>query len=166
MSTLTYEFSGVHVKVADIKRSRDFYEGLLDFKPSFAYGPPEFLATIPEGVGTAPEKYPGVLYEAVNGAPFEIAADHIAIEDKSVFKTPMETAKISSFMRVASLVPLLVEKKFRPKFPVRHYYWNTIEAVFRDPDGFVIVLTVAYSEEEAESLKEAGIEIEHISPSA
>lgn len=22
-------------------------------------------------------------------------------------------------------------------FPVHHYYWGTIEAAFRDPDGFV-----------------------------
>jgi len=40
------------------------------------------------------------------------------------------------------------------KFPVRHYYWGTIEAAFRDPDGFVLVFIAPYSEEEFNSLSQ------------
>ena len=41
---------GTHLKVSDIKKSREFYES-LGFKPIFGYGDEEFRKTLPEGVG-------------------------------------------------------------------------------------------------------------------
>ena len=74
---------GVHLKVADLDASREFYEGLLGLKPSFAYGSDDFRASLPEGTASAPENYRGITYEVANGQVFEIAEDHIAVKNKN-----------------------------------------------------------------------------------
>ena len=40
---------GNHLKVANITRSREFYES-LGFKPVFAYGDDAFRASLPSGI--------------------------------------------------------------------------------------------------------------------
>ena len=60
----------------------------------------------------------------------------------------IKTPKVSAVFHVKSLVPLFLNKLVKIKVPVRHYYWGTIEAVFRDPDGFVLVFITPYSEDE------------------
>ncbi|MBI2592819.1 MAG: hypothetical protein HYW37_01485 [Candidatus Colwellbacteria bacterium] len=55
-------------------------------------------------------------------------------------------------VNVDSLLPLFSNPLITIKFPVRHYYWNTIEAAFRDPDGFVLVFIAPYSEQEFKAI--------------
>ena len=57
-------------------------------------------------------------------------------------------------VKVASLLPLFTNEAVRITFPVRHYYWagGVIEAVFRDPDGFLVVFVAPYSLDEEKSL--------------
>jgi catechol 2,3-dioxygenase-like lactoylglutathione lyase family enzyme len=163
MTTLKINGLGVHIKVKDIQASRDFYEGLLGLKPAFAYGNPEFLKTIPEGVTAVPEEYQGVTYFPVENSPLEIADGHRAVSDPAAFSDPIPTAKVSAMIRVDSLLPLIEHAGLRPKFPVRHYYWGTIELALRDPDGWVIVLIAPYSEAEIESIRKF-VPVEDVSP--
>ncbi len=155
---------GIHLKVKDIGASRKFYEGYLGLKPVFAYGDEAFRTTIPDGVGTAPERYHGVTYELSGGANLEIADGHIAVSDPAVFSDPLISPKASAMIKVASLVPFLDDKTYHATFPVRKYYWNTIELVLRDPDGFVIILIAPYSDPELAAVK-AIMEVEIIDPS-
>ena len=129
---------GVHLKVADIGKSRIFYQS-LGFKPVFAYGDNDFLASLPEGVASAPEKYCGMTFQIGENAKLEIAEGHIAIKDQGVFKEMIASPKISAMIEADTLVPLFSNPMVDIKVPVRHYYWGTIEVVFRDPDGFVLV---------------------------
>jgi len=147
MDTPTINALGVHIKVADIEKSRKFYES-LGFKPVFAYGDDKFRASLPEGVPSAPERYRGMSFKIGENAELEIADGHIAVKDNSVFKEVIKTPKISAMVRVKSVVPLFSNPLVKIKFPVRHYYWNSIEVAFRDPDGFVLVFIAPYSEEE------------------
>lgn len=142
---------GTHLKVRDIAASRAFYEGVLGFTPVFAYGDQAFLDGIPDGVPTAPERYHGVTYEPMPNCPFEIADGHIAVPDRGVFDTPIASPKVSAMIRVASLVPLF-ERGVQPRFPIRHYYWGTIEMALRDPDGWVLIFIAPYSEAELEAV--------------
>lgn len=139
---------GVHLKVASVAESRNFYEEFLELSPVFAYGSEEFLATIPQGVPTAPERYQGVTYEVPGGAKIEIADGHIAVRDSDVFRDRIVSPKVSAMIQVTSLVPLLQKGVFGPKGPLTKYYWGTIEMVVRDPDGWVIVLIAPFSEAE------------------
>ncbi len=171
MSKLQCTGLGIHLKVRDINASRKFYEGTLGFVPVFGYGDDEFRASLPKGIPSAlndglpgaPEKYRGVTYEPTPDAPFEIADGHIAVTDHSVFKDPISSPKISAMVRVKSLVPLIGQLGVRPSFPVRHYYWGTVEAVVRDPDGFVLVIIAPHSDGEVEKLREF-VTVETISP--
>jgi len=165
-----YNGCGVHVKVSDIGNSRDFYEGVLDLIPVFGYGDDEFRKTLPEaipsvtgdGLPGAPERYRGVTYEPTPQSPLEIADGHIAVPDPNVFKTPMPGPKITAMLRAESLIPIVRDKGVRPKFPVRHYYWGTIEIALKDPDGFVIIVIAPYSDAEMSELRKF-IEVEVIS---
>jgi catechol 2,3-dioxygenase-like lactoylglutathione lyase family enzyme len=152
---------GMHLKVASIKSSRSFYEDYLGFKPVFAYGDEEFLTTIPEGVPTAPEKYHGVTYE-VGGSKFEIADGHIAVSDASVFEEQLKSPKITAMVQVKSLVPFLGNPA-ESSFPIRHYYWGTIEMVVRDPDGWIIILIAPHSDSEFQEVSKYR-PIETVSP--
>lgn len=163
MSDIKVNGFGIHLKVRDIAASRVFYEEALGFRPIFAYGDPEFLSTVPEGVATAPERYRGVTYEPIPNCPFEIADGHIAVTDRATFTSPIAGPKISAMIRVDSLVPLLAIERLRPHSPVRHYYWNTLELVVRDPDGWVIVFIAPYSSEEMKAVQET-TEVEVVTP--
>lgn len=157
---LQYDGVGIHIKVADLSKSRAFYEGLLDLVPVFGYGDAEFRRTLPAGIQSitddglpgAPEKYNGVTYEPTHQSPIEIAEGHIAVPDRNVFAQRVESAKVSAMLRVKSLLPLLEGKGVRPKFPVRWYYWGTLEVALRDPDDFVIIVIAPYSEAEFKAI--------------
>ncbi|QQG39442.1 MAG: VOC family protein [Candidatus Aenigmatarchaeota archaeon] len=144
---------GIHLKVGDFDRSRKFYES-LGFRPIFAYGDEKFRSTLPKGLASAPERYRGMTFEVPGGAKLEIAEGHIAITNSSVFKEQVKTPKISAMISVESLVPLLKNANVNIKVPIRHYYWGTIEAAFRDPDGFVLVFIAPFSEEELKRVRD------------
>jgi catechol 2,3-dioxygenase-like lactoylglutathione lyase family enzyme len=152
---------GIHLKVKDIKVSRDFYEK-LGFTPVFGYGSEEFRKTLPEGCPSAPERYQGVTYKLVDSADLEIADGHIAAKPE-VFGETITSAKVSAMIKVKSVVPVIEAYKDRIKFPVRHYYWNTIEVALRDPDGFVLVFITHVSEGELARVKEL-VEVESVNP--
>jgi catechol 2,3-dioxygenase-like lactoylglutathione lyase family enzyme len=139
---------GVHLKVRSVAEARSFYEDFLELTPVFAYGNAAFLATIPSNVQTAPERYSGVTYEISGGAKIEIADGHIAVEDPEIFTSQIKSPKVSAMINVASLVPLLKKDYLGDKPKVTHYYWGTLEAVVRDPDGWVVVLISPFSEDE------------------
>lgn len=161
MNKLIHSGTGIHIKVKDIAASRKFYEDLLDLVPVFGYGDEQFRATLPseipsvtnDGLPGAPERYRGITYEPTPQSPIEIAEGHIAVSDPAVFSEPVTSSKISAMMRVASLLPLVREKSLRPAFPVRHYYWGTLEIAIKDPDGFVLVIIAPFSEGELEELR-------------
>jgi hypothetical protein len=143
---------GIHLKVRDIGVSRTFYE-TLGFVPVFGYGDQDFRDSLGE-IPTAPERYRGVTYAVGKAeAPFEIAEGHIAVKDQGVFAEALTSPKVSAMLRVKSLVPILEGTTLRPTFPVRKYYWGTIEMVLRDPDGWVLVLIAPYSEGEFQSVQ-------------
>lgn len=154
---------GTHIKVKDIVISRAFYES-LGFEPTFGYGDDEFRASLPEGVGSAPEKYRGVTFTIGDNANLEIAEGHIALKDQSVFTEKILSTKVSGMVRVDSLVPLFDNPLVTITFPIRHYYWGTVEAAFRDPDGFVLVFIAPYSEKEVDAIRTYQ-EVEEIKPS-
>ncbi len=141
---------GIHIKVADFDKSRKFYES-LGFKPVFSYGGEEHLKTLPEGLASAPEKYRGMTFE-VGGSNLEIAEGHVGLKNNDSFSETITSPKVSAMFRVATLVPLFENPLVAITFPVRHYYWGTVEAAFRDPDGFVLVFIAPYSEEEVENV--------------
>lgn len=154
---------GTHIKVADVEKSREFYES-LGFKPVFGYGDAEFTDSLPEGVGSAPEKYRGLTFQISETANLEIAEGHIAVKDKDVFKSKISTPKISAMVKVESLVPLFTNNLVDIKFPVRKYYWGTIEVAFRDPDGYVLVFITPFTEKELADISKY-TEVEEINPS-
>ena len=153
---------GTHLKVASIEKSRTFYES-LGFKLVFGYGDEAFRASLPDGVASAPEKYRGLTFEISDSANFEIAEDHIAIKDKSVSSLKIHTPKISAMVRVKSLVPLFENPNITISFPVRKYYWGTIEAAFRDPDGYVLVFIAPFSDKELAAV-EKHVDVEEVKP--
>jgi catechol 2,3-dioxygenase-like lactoylglutathione lyase family enzyme len=152
MSSPQVKGIGVHVKVADISKSREFYES-LGFKPVFGYGDDEFRASLPEGCGSAPERYRGITYQLTEDINYEIAEGHIAVKPE-VFSEIITSPKISAMIRVNSLESILKNHNVNRKFPVRRYYWGTIEAAVRDPDGFVLVFVAQDTDEERAAVAE------------
>ena len=138
---------GTHIKVVDIKKSREFYES-LGFKSAFGYGNEEWRDSLPKDIPSAPEKYCGIVFAIGDNAKLEIAEGHVGVKHQDVFKKTIENEKISAMVNVKSLLPLFSNEHIKLSFPVRHYYWGTLEAAFRDPDGFVLVFIAPYSEEE------------------
>ncbi len=114
------------------------------------------------GVPSAPEKYRGVTYKLKDGADLEIADGHLAVKPED-FQEEIRSAKISGMIKVESIVPAIEYYKDRIKFPVRKYYWGSIEVVLRDPDGFVLVFIAPYSDEELERVSKL-VEVETIEP--
>ena len=161
MAKLSFTGIGIHLKVKDIKASREFYEK-LGFAPVFGYGDEEFRQTLPEGCPSAPEKYHGVTYKLKDGAELEIADGHIAAKSE-VFGEQITSGKVSAMIRVESVVPVLEQCKDRIKYPVRKYYWGSIEVALRDPDGFVLVFIAPYSEAEFAAVSKL-TDIETIEP--
>ncbi|KKT87861.1 MAG: hypothetical protein UW89_C0016G0010 [Parcubacteria group bacterium GW2011_GWB1_45_10] len=144
---------GAHIKVSDIKKSREFYES-LGFKAVFGYGDEEWKASLPKDIPSAPEKYRGIVFAIGDNAKLEIADGHVGVKHQDIFKKTIENEKISAMVNVKSLLPLFSNEHIRLSFPVRHYYWGTLEAAFRDPDGFVLVFIAPYSEKEEEQIKQ------------
>jgi catechol 2,3-dioxygenase-like lactoylglutathione lyase family enzyme len=142
---------GIHLKVRDVPRSRRFYEA-LGLVPVFGFGDPDYLATLPAGCESSPEVYRGVIYR-IAGAEYELAEGHPAVKP-AVFTEPVPTSKVSAMLRVATLVPLLGNADLPLVAPVRHYYWGSVEAVLRDPDGFVVVAISTESPEELKAVAE------------
>ena len=136
---------GTHLKVKDVVNSHKFYES-LGFKAVFVYGDEEFRQSFGGNVASAPEKYRGITYQIGENTRFEIGEDHIAIKDKNIFSKDIHTAKISAMITVDSLLPLLSNELVEINFPIRKYYWGTLEVVIRDPDGFVLVFIGSQSE--------------------
>lgn len=171
---MQYTGLGMHIKVRDVAASRSFYEDRLGLAPVFGYGDDEFRATLPtdipsilnDGLPGAPERYRGVTYEPTPTSPLEIADGHIAVprdERRSVYESAVDGPKVSAMLRAESLVPLIRDKGIVPSFPVRHYYWGTIELALKDPDGFVIIVIAPFSEAELSALGEL-IDVESIEP--
>jgi catechol 2,3-dioxygenase-like lactoylglutathione lyase family enzyme len=148
------EFAGVgiHIKVRDIHKSREFYES-LGFKAVFGYGDDEFRASLPSGVGSAPERYRGVTYKLADNSELEIADGHIAV-DPEVFGETIGSPKISGMIRVKSILPILEVAQSHIRFPVRKYYWGSVEVALRDPDGFVLIFIAPASDEELAAVRE------------
>lgn len=157
-----YTGLGIHVKVKDIAKSREFYES-IGFRPVFGYGDDEYRATLPEGCPSAPERYRGVTYRLSDDIEFEIADGHIAVKSE-VFEEEVTSPKVSGMVRVKSLVPIAEQLKDRIDFPVRKYYWGSLEIALRDPDGFVLVFIAPFSDQEYLDLLKIVGSIEDISP--
>lgn len=151
---------GTHIKVQDIERSRAFYES-LGFKPVFGMGSDDFRASLPEAIKSVPEDYNGVVYEIDDGSTYEIADGHVGVKNQDVFSEEIANEKVSAMIRVDSLVDLFSNKHLDIVFPVRHYYWGTIEVALRDPDGYVLVFIAQFSSEELAAVKEH-VEIEEV----
>ena len=134
---------GIHIKVADFKKSVSFYQH-LGFKKVFEYGPNKSVR----------EDYSGTVFE-LNGTRLEIADGHRAVAPQ-VFKDKVESAKISLMIGVDSLSSLIkVCKKNNIKISKQpiHYYWGTLEMVVKDPDGVVLVFICNYTKSEAKKIK-------------
>lgn len=142
---------GVHIKVSDIHESKAFYDS-LGFKPVFAMGTEDYRKTLDDGVESVPEKYNGLIYD-VNGAKLEIADGHVGVKNQNIFGETIDSEKVTAMINVESLVPLFTNDLVDLVFPVRKYYWGTVEAAFRDPDGFVIVLIAQATDDELEEVK-------------
>ena len=134
---------GIHIKVKDFNKSLLFYE-TLGFQKVFEYGPNKDVR----------EAYSGTVF-AVGDCKLEIANGHRAVK-KEVFDRDMVDSKISLMINVDSLQNIIARAAtigVSPAVSVRHYYWNTLEVVFKDPDGVVLVFIEPYSKESAEILK-------------
>lgn len=134
---------GIHIKVADFKKSVSFYQH-LGFKKVFEYGPNKSVR----------EDYSGTVYE-FNGTKLEIADGHRAVEAQ-VFKDKVISSKISLMIGVDSLSSLIkICKKNNIKISRKpiHYYWGTLEMVIKDPDGVVLVFICNYTKNEAKKIK-------------
>ena len=162
MADVSYAGLGIHLKVKDITVSRAFYEG-LGLVPVFGYGDDAFRATLPEGCGSAPERYHGVTYQLSDTSQLEIADGHIAVRPE-VFQESIPSPKVSAMVKVKSLVPIAEQLKAITTYPVKKYYWGTIEVVVKDPDGFVLVFIAPHSDEEYEALTQVFGQIEVVEP--
>lgn len=162
MDKLTVTGLGTHLKVSNIERSRKFYES-LGFKPVFAYGDDAFRASLPKDLPSAPEKYRGMTFQIGENAKFEIADGHIAVKDKSAFSEVIKSPKVSAMINVESVVPLFSNSLVKIKFPVRHYYWGSIEVALRDPDGYVLIFIAPYSEAELKKVSKY-TKVEEVKP--
>lgn len=136
------ESAGIHVKVKDFERSKAFY-GKLGFKKIFEYGPGQIVD----------EDYSGATF-LLGSFTLEIANGHRAVDEKT-FKEDILSSKVSLMVKVPKLSKLLkvcyqnnIELAVKP----RHYYWGTLEAVIKDPDGLVIVFIAPYSLKDAKKI--------------
>jgi len=163
---------GINIKVKDIQKSRKFYES-LGFIPIFAYGPKQFLDTLSANTPHAESSDATIgVHYALYGdkekkfviAELELVAKHIVLKHAEVVKEEIFSPKISAMVHVRSVVPLFSNPQVKINFPVRHYYWGSIEVALRDPDGFVVVFITPYSQEEFDTVSKFTT-IEVIKPS-
>jgi hypothetical protein len=141
---------GTHIKVADIKQSFRFYHS-LGFKAVLAYGPTSFTRGMPGGVRRAHEKYRGVIFR-VGGAELEIADGHVSIPDRHVFQSRVRGPKVSAMVKVQSLIPLYSNPLIGRGPRATSYYWGSVEATVKDPDGYVLVFIAPGSARELRAL--------------
>lgn len=133
---------GVHIKTADFEKSKKFYLA-LGFNRIFEYGPDKKVK----------ESYNGLVFEQ-GTAKLEIAEGHRAVKP-GVFKEKVTSSKISLMVPVDSVEKILricQKNKFPIAVGVRHYYWNTLELVVKDPDGVVLVFIQPYNAKVAKKL--------------
>lgn len=134
---------GTHIKVANFKKSHEFYKS-LGFKKVFEYGPNKKVK----------EEYSGTVFEH-GGCKLEIADGHRAVKPQ-VFKEKVKSSKISLMINVDSLkkiISLCQKAKIPLAVKPRHYYWGSLELVVKDPDGVVLVFIAPYSKKEASQIK-------------
>lgn len=135
---------GTVIKTKNYQKSRTFYEA-LGFKVIFEIGPDKEIKSGNDQV---------VIYGSETGGKFELTDAHPAIKP-GVFQDTIKSSKISMMFEVDSLVDIIAGAKsigVEPAVEVRHYYYGTLEVVFKDPDGVVIVFIEPYSPESAEEL--------------
>lgn len=150
---------GINVKVRDIQASRRFYES-LGFVPVFAYGDEQFLATLPAGTPSAPSKKPKGIHYSLYGdadrkyvvAELELVADHIVLKNNTSFSEVITSPKLSAMIHVQTLLPIITNENVDITFPIRKYYWGSIEVALRDPDGFVLVFITPFTQQEFDAV--------------
>ncbi len=88
------------------------------------------------------------------GCKLEIADGHRAVK-KEVFLEQVTSSKISLVIYVSTLGNVIksceragITIAVKP----RHFYWNTLELVIKDPDGVVLVFVAPYIKREAKKL--------------
>lgn len=134
---------GTVIKTRDFARSRAFYLA-LGFQVMFEIGPDKEIKS----------KDSVVIFGSETGGKFELTDAHPAIKP-SVFQEIVPSSKISMMFEVDSLADILARARtmgLEPAVPVRHYYYGTLEVVFKDPDGVVLVFIEPYTEESAKKL--------------
>lgn len=150
---MTINSIGTHIKVADFAKSKKFYES-LGFTKVFQYGPNVPFKKDNQGnVISVPEHYNGITFQQ-GGCKLEIGENHVAVKPK-VFQERVTSSKVSLMIYVDSIAILINQCK-KAGIPLevgpRHYYWGTLEAVVKDPDGLVLVFIAPYSEKEAKTI--------------
>ncbi len=132
---------GTVVKTKDFAKSREFYV-TLGFRVDFEIGPDKEIKSGNDRV---------VIFGSESGGKFELTDAHPAIKP-STFAETIISSKISMMFEVESLGDIMERAKsmgYEPAVGVRHYYYGTLEVVFKDPDGMVIVFIEPYTEEKA-----------------
>lgn len=136
---------GTVVKTKDLARSRAFYVA-LGFQVTFEIGPDKEIKSGTDRVA---------IFGSETGGKFELTDAHPAIKP-AVFQESIPSSKISMMFEVDSLADIIDRAKtlgVEPSVGVRHYYYGTLEVVFKDPDGMVIVFIEPYTEESAKNLR-------------
>lgn len=120
---------GIHIKVKNFNKSKEFYKN-LGFKKVFEYGPKCKVK----------ENYNGIVFEH-GTAKLEIANGHVAVKSE-VFNETITSSKISLMIYVDNLDDILNKcRKHNIKIAVKpkYFHWGTHEVVIKDPDGTVLV---------------------------
>lgn len=134
---------GIHIKVANFKKSKAFYEALR-FQKIFEYGPDK----------KTKEDYNGITFQ-VGTTKLEIADGHRAVKPE-VFREPIRSSKVSLMVnvdRISAVLNLCKQRNIPIAVGPRHYYWGTLEVVVKDPDGLVLVFIAPYSKKESKLVK-------------
>lgn len=133
---------GTVIKTKDYAKSRKFYE-TLGFEVIFEIGPGKKIESGSDQV---------VIFGSESGGKFELTDAHPAIKP-GVFQEDVRSSKISMMFEVDSLAEIIKRAEsigVKPAVPVRHYYYGTLEVVYKDPDGMVLVFIEPYTTEAAE----------------
>ncbi len=136
---------GIHLKVADIEKSRAFYDA-LGFKRVNSFGP-DMSSTV---------SYHGTIYQIGESGLIEIADAHELVPEE-VWHAPIANAKVTLFVKVLSLIPV-IEAARRHNIPIaddpRWFPWGTFEMTIHDPDKLWVVFVSQDSVENKEALQQ------------
>lgn len=135
---------GTVIKTKDFAKSRKFYE-TLGFEVTFEIGPDKEIKSGTDQV---------VIFGSDTGGKFELTDAHPAIKPE-VFNEDIKSSKISMMFEVDSLADIVARAEsvgVEPAVPVRHYYYGSLEIVYKDPDGVVLVFIEPYTRESADKL--------------